>query len=201
MIKRALISVYDKRNLLPLLDTLNNLNASIISSGGTANTIKKLGYNVIEVSAFTGYPEMPGGLVKTLHPKIHGGILGDLNDPEQVKYMKNHGINAIDLVVVNFYPFKEAVKSGVNLKDAAEYIDIGGPALVRAAAKASLLNRRVTVVTDPSQYVLVIKELNKYGDVDIKLKERFALDAFKRTAEYDTEISSYLSKRLEGEKG
>ncbi|MBS7655800.1 IMP cyclohydrolase [Candidatus Bathyarchaeota archaeon] len=198
LVKRALISVYDKTGLEKLLKTLAKFNVEIISSGGTFKKIKELGYEALEVSDYTGYPEMPGGLVKTLHPKIHGGILGDLSNPNQREYMEKYEIKPIDLIVVNLYPFgKYALKEDASLKEIAENIDIGGPAMIRAAAKASLLNERVAVIVDSSQYDLIIKELEENnGEISLSLKRKLAVEAFIKTWKYDEAIKNYLLKKF-----
>lgn len=193
MIRRALISVYDKGGLEILIDALRRLNVEIIASSGTAKRIRELGYdNIIEVSAYTGHPESPGGLLKTLHPRIHGGILLNPHDPEQGAYMERYGIEAFNLVVVNLYPFEEAASRGLSPREAAEFIDIGGPAMIRAAAKASLLRDDIAVVVDPSQYEAVAEALDRYGHIPDDLRRRLALEAFKRTAKYDEAIIRYL---------
>jgi len=198
MIRKALISVSDKTRIEVLLKALSELGVEIISSGGTAQHIWKLGYRVTEVTEYTGYPEMPGGLVKTLHPKIHGGILGDAKDPGQREYMEKQGISEIDLVVVNLYPFEKQVsEKKPSLKEAAEYIDIGGPALVRAAAKAALLHGRVTILTKPSQYAVLVEQLKKRrGEVSDDFKRKLAQEAFALTASYDQSIREYLKATL-----
>lgn len=197
MVKRALISVYDKTGLEKLIKALANYGAEFISSGGTAKRIRELGYEVIEVSEYTGYPEMPEGFVKTLHPKIHAGILGNASDPRQRKYMERLGIKPIDFLVVNFYPFEEASRTLTSLKDVVKNIDVGGPAMVRAAAKASLLHGETTVVSSPQQYDAVIKELEKGGgEVSLNLKRKLALEAFVTTWRYDEAIKDFLIKKL-----
>lgn len=197
MVKRALISVYDKTGLEKLVEALIDCGVEIISSGGTAKRIRELGYEVTEVSDYTGYPEMPGGLVKTLHPKIHAGILGDASDPKQREYMERFKIKPIDVVVVNFYPFEEASRTSTSLREAVKNIDIGGPAMVRAAAKASLLNGDTLVVTNPKQYGAVIEELERTGgQVNLNLKRKLALEAFVTTWKYDGAIKDFLIKKL-----
>lgn len=199
MIKRALISVYNKRRLEELIKVLELYGVEIISSGGTARRIRELGYNKLtEVSDYTGHPESPGGLLKTLHPMIHGGLLLNQKDPEHKAYMKHHGIKPIDMVVSNLYPFQEVVTRGANLKEAAENIDIGGPTMTRSAAKASLLYGQVTIVIDPSQYPHVIYELKtNNGDFTKEFRRKLAEEAFNRTAEYDQAIKKYLEKQEE----
>ncbi|MBC8224760.1 hypothetical protein H8E65_09235, partial [Candidatus Bathyarchaeota archaeon] len=140
MIERALISVYDKSGIEELVAALGGLGVEIVSSGGTARRIREMGYEeLVEISDYTGHPESPGGLVKTLHPKVHGGLLLDRNDEAHAEWMNENGVKPIDLVVSNLYPFEEAVERGADLETAAENIDIGGPSMVRSAAKAALL--------------------------------------------------------------
>ena len=198
MIERALISVYDKSGLGELVEALGAYNVEIISSGGTAKRIGELGYGkLVEVSDYTGFPESPGGLVKTLHPKVHGGLLMDVGDPGHRRWMQENGVKPIDLVVVNLYPFEEVVARGAGLLEAGHNIDIGGPTMVRSAAKASLLYGRTCVVTDSAQYSEVIEVLRKnQGELTAGLRRRFALEAFKRTAAYDKAIVGYLEEAL-----
>ena len=198
MIERALISVYDKSGLEDLVKALGAYDVEIISSGGTAKRIKELGYDkLVEVSDYTGHPESPGGLVKTLHPKVHGGLLMDRNNPEHKRWMDENGVKPIDLVVVNLYPFEEVVAGGADLETAGHNIDIGGPTMVRSAAKASLLYDRTCIVTAPSQYPEVIKTLKKHkGALTTELHRRYALEAFKRTTSYDKAIVAYLEEKL-----
>jgi phosphoribosylaminoimidazolecarboxamide formyltransferase/IMP cyclohydrolase len=194
MIKRALISVYDKSGLEELVSALGELGVEIVSSGGTARKIRELGYQkIIEVAEYTGHPESPGGLLKTLHPKIHGGILLNPEDTEHRAYMERHGIEVFDLVCVNLYPFEQVVAKGADLEEAAENIDIGGPTMTRSAAKAALLYDNVAVVTDPSQYGELVEALRENdGEITPELRRRLAEKAFKRTADYDRAIVDYL---------
>lgn len=194
MIRRAIISVSDKNGLDELVKTLEGYNVEIISSGGTYRKIKEIGYkNLVQVSDYTGYSESPGGLVKTLHPKVHGGLLMYRTDPDHIRWMKKNDVKPIDLVVTNFYPFEKVVLSGTSLKKAADEIDIGGPTITRSAAKASLLYDRVCIVTDPSQYKEVIKTLNRNkGSLTTELRKRYVLKAFTRTKSYDKAIVNYL---------
>ena len=196
MIKRALISVYDKSGLKELVEALGEFDVEIISSGGTAKRIRELGYGkLVEVSDYTGHPESPGGLVKTLHPKVHGGLLLDRKDAAHAAWMNENGVKPIDLVVSNLYPFEEAVAGGADLETAAENIDIGGPSMVRSAAKAALLYDSVLIVTEPAQYQEVIRTLKENdGDFTTELRRRYALKAFRRTKEYDSAIVSYLEE-------
>ncbi len=189
----ALLSVYEKKGLDRLTKTFATHKIKMVASAGTAETIRQLGHQVIEVSEYTGMTEMPGGLVKTLHPKIHGGILGDWNEPSQREFLEANKIEPLDFVVVNLYPFQEVVKSDpANLPGAVDNIDIGGVALIRAAAKGALLNKRVVPVTSPSQYDGIIGELDRNGQVGRELRLRLAQDAFALTAEYDLAIRDYL---------
>ncbi len=194
MIKRALISVYDKSGLQELVEALGEYGVEIVSSGGTARRIRELGYGkLVEVSDYTGHPESPGGLVKTLHPKVHGGLLLNREDPSHVKWMDENIVKPIDIVVSNLYPFEKVVEGGADLKTAAENIDIGGPSMTRSAAKAALLYDRVAIVTDPAQYPEVIKTLRENdGELTTELRRSLADKAFKRTEGYDSAIVSYL---------
>jgi phosphoribosylaminoimidazolecarboxamide formyltransferase/IMP cyclohydrolase len=194
MIKRALISVYDKSGLEELVSALGELGVEIVSSGGTARRIRELGYQkLMEVAECTGHPESPDGLLKTLHPKIHGGILLNMEDSEHRAYMEKHGIEAFDLVCVNLYPFEQVAAKGADLEEAAENIDIGGPTMTRSAAKASLLYDSVAVVTDPSQYSELVEALRTNdGKITTVLRRRLAEKAFERTASYDRAIVNYL---------
>ena len=198
MIKRAIISVYDKQGLETLVPALGKFGVKIISSGGTARRIKEIGYSdLVEVSDYTGHPESPGGLVKTLHPKVHGGLLLDRNDAEHALWMKENNIKPIDLVVVNLYPFEKVVEGGADLETAGHNIDIGGPTMTRSAAKASLLYDKTCIVSDPAQYPEIIKTLEENnGELTSELRRRYALLAFKRTAGYDAAIVDYLEETL-----
>ena len=190
----ALLSVYDKTGLDGIAWIFSKLQVKMLGSGGTAEAIRKLGLTVVDVSEYTGVKEMPGGLVKTLHPKIHGGILGDWRDPVQREYLEANGIEPLDFVVVNLYPFQSVVKTDPsNLRKAVDNIDIGGVTLIRAAGKGALLNQRVVPVTDPAQYEVVVKELEKKGYVGNQLRQQLAREAFALTAEYDQAIRDYLA--------
>jgi phosphoribosylaminoimidazolecarboxamide formyltransferase/IMP cyclohydrolase len=195
--KYALVSVYDKTGLETIVAALAKQNIQIIGSGGTAEAIRKTGNQIMEVSDYTGTPEMPGGLVKTLHPKIHAGILGDWANPEQRKYLEQQGVHPLDFVIVNLYPFQDIVRNDPsNLSRAIDNIDIGGVALIRAAAKGALLNNRVVPVTSPQQYDIVGRELVEKDKIGDKLRQRLAKEAFNVTAEYDKAIRDYLVGRL-----
>lgn len=189
-----MISVYDKRGLEGLVEALAEFGVEIVSSGGTARRIRELGYpRLTEVAEHTGHPESPGGLLKTLHPKIHGGILLDPEDPNHKAYMERHGIEAFDLVCVNLYPFEQVVAKGAGFEEAVENIDIGGPTMTRSAAKAALLYDRVAVVIDPSQYRKLVETLRANdGELTPELRRALAEKAFKRTADYDRAIVEYL---------
>ncbi len=193
-IKRALLSVSDKTGIVKLAQFLHEIGVEIISTGGTMKALQDAGIPVTYVSDVTGFPEIMDGRVKTLNPKIHGGILAVRSNPEHVKAMEEHGIKPIDLVVVNLYPFKETIaKPGVTEAEAIENIDIGGPAMVRAAAKNF---RDVIIITNPARYSSLIAMLQQYGDADIVTRKTLAKEAFTHTSEYDAAISAYLTKQL-----
>ena len=191
-ILRALISVSDKKNIVELAALLKKHNVEILSTGGTAKLFIENDIPVIEVSEYTDYPEMLGGRVKTLHPKIHGGILGKRNDKNHIKTMKQNNINEIDLVIVNLYPFQSAIQQeNCTLDLAIENIDIGGPTMIRAAAKNY---SSVAVVTDPDDYEDFSKEFTRgNGSISTEYKFKLAKKAFLHTALYDSAISNYLS--------
>jgi len=191
LIKRALISVSDKTGLEDLVKVLNERGVEIISTGGTSRVISKLGINVKPIDEVTGCPEMLDGRVKTLHPKIHGALLALRDKPEHIEQIKAHQIEPIDMVVVNLYPFQKTIsKQGVKLQEAIENIDIGGPSMLRSAAKNY---HSVAVITNPAQYELVIAELNKNnGSISEEALKAFAIETFKLTSEYDTAIYDYL---------
>ena len=192
-IKTALISVSDKKNLKPLLISLKKNNIKIISSGGTYKEIKKLKFHCLEVSEFTNSPEILEGRVKTLHPKIHAGILNKRNSKVHLKDLKNNNFENIDLVVVNFYPFEETLNNTKNHKKIIENIDVGGPTMVRSAAKNY---QDVTVITSSNQYEELIEELKKNkGSTSLKFREKLSRIAFTETAYYDSVISDYFNKK------
>tara|TARA_B100001093_G_scaffold175555_1_gene168292 strand:- start:1588 stop:3123 length:1536 start_codon:yes stop_codon:yes gene_type:complete len=191
-IKTALISVSDKSNLKPLLKVLTKNKVKIISSGGTFKEIKKLKFKCIEVSDFTNFPEILEGRVKTLHPKIHAGILNKRNMKSHFKDLKKNNYESIDLVIVNFYPFEKTLKNTKNHNKIIENIDVGGPTMVRAAAKNY---KDVTVITSPNQYEELIDQLIKNKcTTTLKFREKLSRVAFTETAYYDTIISSYFNK-------
>jgi phosphoribosylaminoimidazolecarboxamide formyltransferase/IMP cyclohydrolase len=191
-IKTALLSVSDKKNLKPILNILKKNKIKIISSGGTFKEIKKLKYKCLEVSEFTNSPEILEGRVKTLHPKIHGGILNKRNNKYHLKDLKNNNFENIDLVIVNFYPFEKILKKTSNHNKIIENIDIGGPTMVRSAAKNY---NDVAVITSTDQYEELIKELKIYkGYTTLKFREKLSRIAFTETAYYDSIISNYFNK-------
>ncbi|HTY25542.1 MAG TPA: IMP cyclohydrolase [Desulfomonilaceae bacterium] len=190
-IHRALISVTDKSGIEELGRALSSFGVEILSTGGTARALAQAGINIREVSDFTGFPEMLDGRVKTLHPKIHGGILGIRSRPEHLEAMNKHNILPIDLVAVNLYAFEKTVaRPDCTLAEAIENIDIGGPTLLRAAAKNYPF---VTVLTDPADYALVIEEMNRSdGSVSEATNFRLAKKVFSLTHQYDGAIATYL---------
>ena len=193
-IKNALISVSNKENLVSLLKTLKKFNINIISSGGTYASIRKLGYQCTELSKFTGFKEMLDGRVKTLHPKIHAGILHDRQNKKHKSEMSKQNFPAIDLIVVNFYPFQKIVLSSKNPKQIIENIDIGGPTMVRAAAKNF---NNVTIITNKDDYGSLIEELeNLKGKTSLKFRELMSSKAFGLTAYYDAMIANWFNKKL-----
>jgi len=192
-IARALLSVSDKTGLVDFAKGLAALNVELLSTGGTAKHLKDAGLTVIDVSDYTGFPEMFDGRVKTLHPKVHGGLLQRRDNDEDKRNAKKHEIPLIDLVVVNLYPFEQTIaKKDVTLEEAIENIDIGGPSMLRSAAKN---HRWVTVITDPADYSLVLAEMKENaGETSLATRERLACKVFQRTGAYDTAIAAYLNK-------
>ena len=199
-IKRALISVSEKRGIVEFASRLNGLGVEILSTGGTARLLRENKIPVIEVSDYTGFPEMLDGRVKTLHPMVHGGLLGVRDNPEHVRMMEAHGIKNIDLLVVNLYQFEKTVaREGVTLEDAIENIDIGGPAMLRSSAKNF---KDVTVLVDPADYGSIREELKgNGGSIGEETRRRLASKAFHHTGFYDAAISNYFDALLtpEGE--
>ena len=190
MIKRALISVSEKTGIEDFAKELSKFGVEILSTGGTAKKLKEAGIKVRDVSDYTGFPEMMEGRVKTLHPKVHGGILALRNKKEHMKTAKKHGIEMIDMVVVNLYPFEETVKKkDVKFDEVIENIDIGGPSMVRSAAKNF---ESVAVIVDPNNYDKVIKELKRDKKIKKETLRELAVKAFKHTARYDSIIGEYL---------
>jgi phosphoribosylaminoimidazolecarboxamide formyltransferase/IMP cyclohydrolase len=197
-ITRALISVSDKTGILEFAKNLREFGVEIISTGGTARSLRENGIEVTEVAEITNFPEMMDGRVKTLHPKIHGAFLALRDNANHVQSMQEHGIEPIDLVVVNLYPFQETIaKEDVSLEEAVENIDIGGPAMIRSASKNW---RDVAVVTDAKLYAGVLQEMKENdGSLSLETRQRLATLAYTRTASYDLAISSYLAKQLSNE--
>ena len=193
-VKTALISVSNKENIVSLLKTLKKFNINIISSGGTYASIKKLGYNCTELSKFTGFKEMLDGRVKTLHPKIHAGILHDRKNRKHKSEMSKQKFPAIDLIIVNFYPFQKIIRNTNNPKQIIENIDIGGPTMVRAAAKNF---KNVTIITNTNDYRFLIKELESLkGKTSLKFREFMSSKAFGLTAYYDAMIANWFNTKL-----
>ncbi len=189
-IARALFSVSDKVGLAEFARALSGRGVVLVSTGGTRKALVDMGLKVLEVSEFTGFPEMMGGRVKTLHPKVHGGILAIRDDADHQASMREHAIQPIDLVVVNLYPFEQTLFKDSSFSDRIENIDIGGPALVRAAAKN---HNDVTVVVDPADYAIVLKEIEARGGTTLALRRQLAAKAYARTAAYDAAISNWLA--------
>jgi phosphoribosylaminoimidazolecarboxamide formyltransferase/IMP cyclohydrolase len=193
-IQRALISVSDKTGIVEFAKELEQLGVEIISTGGTHKLLQDAGVNVIGISEVTGFPEILDGRVKTLHPNIHGGLLAIRNSEKHMAAIKEHGIQPIDLVVVNLYPFKATIsKPDVEWEDAIENIDIGGPTMLRSAAKN---HEFVTVVVDAADYAGIVEEMKANGDTSLETKRRLAAKVFRHTAAYDSLISGYLSKQV-----
>ena len=196
MIRRALISVSDKKGVVDFAKELSGMGVEILSTGGTAKALRDAGVPVIEVSEYTGFPEMLDGRLKTLHPKIHGGLLSRRSNPRDMEDIAKHGIKTIDMVVVNLYPFEATIsKPDVTFDDAIENIDIGGPTMLRASAKNF---QDVAVVVDPDDYTKIIGELRaSKGELAKETKLNLAKKVFAHTARYDTLIADYLRKVTE----
>ena len=197
-IRRALISVSNKEGIVDFAKGLQSFGIEIISTGGTARELRRAGVEVVDVSSVTGFPEMLDGRVKTLHPVIHAGILARRKNIEDMEKLEKHGIEPIDMVVCNLYPFEETIKrEDVALDEIMENIDIGGPTLIRAAAKNF---EDVVVVSNPGRYGEILGLLGEKGEIDIRKRREFAVEAFEHTARYDSIISNYLGKKLLNEK-
>ena len=193
-VENALISVSNKENLISLLVVLRKFNIKIISSGGTYRAIKKMGYKCTELSKYTGFKEMLDGRVKTLHPKIHAGILHDRRNKKHKSEMSRLKFLPIDLIIVNFYPFQKIVMNSKNPKNIIENIDIGGPTMVRAAAKNF---NNVAIVTNKNDYAHLINEMEKNkGKTSLKFREFMSSKAFGLTAYYDAMIANWFNKKL-----
>ena len=190
--ERALISLTDKSGIEGFAKELEALGIEILSTGGTANKMRENGIAVKDVSEFTGFPEMLDGRVKTLHPKVHGGILAQKTNPDHVEQMKQHGLKAIDIVAVNLYAFEKTVADpSCTLANAIENIDIGGPTMLRSSAKNF---QDVTVIVDPADYPIVLSELKEHGNTTLKTRFRLAVKVFELTSTYDTAIAAWLNK-------
>ncbi|MBN9258204.1 MULTISPECIES: bifunctional phosphoribosylaminoimidazolecarboxamide formyltransferase/IMP cyclohydrolase [unclassified Mesorhizobium] len=196
-VRRALLSVFDKTGLIDLAKALAAAGVELVSTGGTAKAIAGAGLTVRDVSDLTGFPEIMDGRVKTLHPSVHGALLGVRDDPEHATAMHDHGIEPIDLVVVNLYPFEDVRRSGADYAAIVENIDIGGPAMIRASAKN---HAYVAIVTDPSDYAAVQNALEmNIGSLSLDFRKKLAAKAFARTATYDAAISDWFAETLEVE--
>src|ERR1700738_5063424 len=194
-VTRALLSVSDKSGLIAFAKALAGHGIELVSTGGTAKAIAAAGLKVRDVSELTGFPEMMDGRVKTLHPKVHGGLLAIRDNAEHAQAMKAHGIAPIDLLVVNLYPFEATVDKGAGFEECIENIDIGGPAMIRAAAKN---HDDVLVIVDPSDYEEITGALNLFkGSTPLFLRKRFAAKAYARTAAYDAAISNWFAAQIE----
>jgi len=191
-VRRALLSVSDKSGIVDFATALATSGVELLSTGGTARALKAAGLAVTDVAAVTGFPEMLDGRVKTLHPKVHGGLLADRSKPEHVAALAEHGIPEIDLLAINLYPFEETLERGAGFAECIENIDIGGPAMIRAAAKN---HGSVTVLVDPADYAGVLEELSGEG-VSAGTRQRLAAKAFSRTAAYDAAISRWFSDEV-----
>jgi phosphoribosylaminoimidazolecarboxamide formyltransferase/IMP cyclohydrolase len=189
-IATALISVTDKSGIVEFARSLEKLGVEILSTGGTARALRDGGVTVMDISDYTGFPEMMDGRVKTLHPKVHGGLLGRRDNQQDLQMMERHGIKGIDLVIVNLYQFELTVaKEGCTLEEAVENIDIGGPSMIRSAAKNF---KDVTVITDPSDYSRVLAEISESGETTLQTRFELARKVYNLTAHYDRAISEYL---------
>ena len=195
-IKRALLSVSDKTGLVELGKALAAKNVELLSTGGTAKALRAAGLQVQDVADYTGFPEMLGGRVKTLHPKVHGGIMYVRGNAEHEASVKEAGIKGIDLVVLNLYAFEATVAKGSDFETCVENVDIGGPSMLRSSAKN---HRYVTIATAPSQYAELISALNKDGCTPYSLRKKFAAAAFAHSARYDATIASWFAGQIAGE--
>lgn len=191
-IQRALLSVSDKSGLVPLAQTLAGAGVELVSTGGTAKALREAGLTIIDLSAYTGFPEMLDGRVKTLHPRVHGGLLYIRGNPHHEAAIREHRIEPIDLIVVNLYPFEQTVaRPGVQQMEAIENIDIGGPSMLRSAAKN---HESVTVVVDPADYAIVAEQVAATGKTTLDLRRQLAAKVFARTAAYDAAIAQHLTQ-------
>ncbi len=195
-IRRALLSLSDKDGLNALAAALTRHGVELVSTGGTAARLRELGHQVRDVAELTGFPEMMDGRVKTLHPKVHGGLLGVRDNPQHAAAMAEHGIAPIDLVVVNLYPFEATVAKGAARDDIIENIDIGGPSMVRSAAKN---HDHVAIVTDPADYAKLIEQLDSHGGTDLEFRRKLAAKAYALTAAYDVAVSTWFARVDQGD--
>ena len=190
---RALVSVSDKSGLVPFVQALQEMGWEIVATGGTRTLLENNNIKTINISEVTGFPEILDGRVKTLHPMVHGGILARRDVPEHVQTIREHAITPIDLVCVNLYPFRQTIaKEGVTLEEAIENIDIGGPSMVRSAAKNW---RDVSIVCDPADYDTVIAEIRDHGNTTQETRLRLSAKAYTHTAEYDSCIATYMRRQ------
>ena len=190
---RALISVSDKSGIVEFASALSKMGWEIIATGGTMKTLRDAGLKVINISDITGFPEICDGRVKTLHPKVHGGLLGRRDLEDHMRQLKDNGIDTIEMVCVNLYPFEATIaREGVTMEDAVENIDIGGPSMLRSAAKNF---RDVTVVCDPSDYAQVLEEISTLGNTTPSTRLRLSAKAYTHTAEYDSHIATYMRQQ------
>src|SRR5277367_7110295 len=197
-IQRALISVSDKTGLIPLAQALARADIEIISTGGTAKTLREDGLTVKDITEHTGFPEMLDGRVKTLHPNVHGGLLFIRGNATHEAAVSAHGITPIDLVIVNLYPFEQTVaRPGVSLHDAIENIDIGGPSMLRSAAKN---HDSVTVIVDPLDYAEVARQISETGNTTLELRRKLCQKVYARTAVYDAAIAAHLQREFAADK-
>src|SRR6185503_2721659 len=196
-VRRALISLSDKTGLAELAAGLARHGVEIVSTGGTAAKLREAGAEVRDISDLTGFPEMMDGRVKTLHPKVHGGLLGVRDNPEHAAAMAEHAIAPIDLVVVNLYPFLNTVMSGADRDTILENIDIGGPSMVRSAAKN---HAHVAIVTDPADYSTLLEQLDANGRTTLEFRKELAARAYALTAAYDSTISQWFAFADQGER-
>ncbi|HWA42074.1 MAG TPA: bifunctional phosphoribosylaminoimidazolecarboxamide formyltransferase/IMP cyclohydrolase, partial [Hypericibacter adhaerens] len=193
-IKRALLSVFDKTGIEDFARELARLGVELVSTGGTARLIASAGATVRDISDLTGFPEMMDGRVKTLHPRVHGGLLAVRDDPAHAAAMQAHGIGPIDLVVVNLYPFEQTVARGASYAETIENIDIGGPAMIRSAAKN---HAYVAVIVDPGDYAPVLAAIRQQGGVPYAMRQKLAAKAYARTAAYDSTIAGWFARTLD----
>ena len=191
-VRRALLAVYDKTGVVAFARALRERGVQLVSSGGTAATLREAGIEVTEVADLTGFPEMLGGRVKTLHPAIHGGLLADQRDPDHLAQIAAQGIEPFDLLVSNLYPFRETIAAGASLEDSIEKIDIGGPAMVRAGAKNF---ESVGVVVNPDRYETVLEELQLEGGLTRATRFALAAEAFAHTAAYDAAVGGWFAQQ------